>query len=421
MRSVWILGLPFLLALSGAVAAPQQAAAYDGDSEYCENDDLGSEVAVRYFRDDLGPHGRWFRVPRYGWAWRPYGVAAHWRPYTRGRWIDTDYGWTWVSDEPWGWAPYHYGRWAWDEQNDGWIWIPGRCWSPAWVDWREGDGYLGWAPLPPAAVWRRGVGIPTRTIVIEPRHYCFVETRRVIEPHVERFAAPPARNVTIIRNTTNVTNYTIVNNRIANRSVREETVERATGRPLPRYPVTEVESAAPRAFHARPETHERAPSVTVREAPPPAVERHGAVGMVRDRRDRRDRIDAQRERAAIEQTNAERMQDEQRRREAVQRQEMERQGQELRRRDALERTREAARQETMRREQIERAREGAAHGAREDAIRRQQAEARHPVAPQPPAPQSQRLPPIHAPAQPPQPQHQPALPFGAGQAAAGHD
>ena len=435
MRSVWILGLPFLLALSGAVAAPQPAVAYDHDYEYCEEDDLGSDVAVRYFRDDLGPHGRWFRVPRYGWAWRPYGVAADWRPYTRGRWIDTDYGWTWVSDEPWGWAPYHYGRWAWDEQYDGWIWIPGRCWSPAWVDWREGDGYLGWAPLPPAAVWRPGVGIPTRTIVIEPRHYCFVETRRVVEPHVDRFAAPPARNVTIIRNTTNVTNYTIVNNRIANRSVREETVERATGRPLPRYPVAEVESAAPRTFHVRPETHERAPSVTVREAPPPATDQRGSMDRDRrDRQDRQDRMDTQRERAANERANAERLQDEQRRREesraleaaherdrarqqeALQRQEIERHGQELRQRENLQRSREAAQQETMRREQIERAREGAEHKAREDAMRRQQAEAQHHVAPQP-----QRQPPVQVPAQPSQPQHHLPLPVIPGQPPAAHD
>lgn len=34
------------------------------------------------------------------------------------------YGWTWFSDEPFGWATYHYGRWAWDSQA-GWLWVPG--------------------------------------------------------------------------------------------------------------------------------------------------------------------------------------------------------------------------------------------------------------------------------------------------------
>jgi hypothetical protein len=263
-------------------------------------------------------------------------------------------------------------------------------------------------------VWRRGVGIPTRSIVIEPRHYCFVETRRIVEPHVDRFAAPPARNVTIIRNTTNVTNYTVVNDRIANRSVREETVERATGRPLPRYPVAEVESASPRAFHARPESDERSPSVSVREAPP--VERTNTE-RIRDERDReRRREELERSREAAHQRDADRQ------REALQRQEIERHGQELRRPEDLSRSREAAHQETMRGEQIER--EGAAHRAREDAMRRPQAEAQHPAAPQPLAPQPQRQPPsrtvpqAHAVPQPPQ---RPALPFGAGQAPAGHD
>jgi hypothetical protein len=299
---------------------------------------------------------------------------------------------------------------------------------------REGDGYVGWAPLPPAAVWRRGYGIPTRTIVIEPRHYCFVEARRVVEPHVDRYVAPPDRNQTILYNTTNVTHYTIVNHRVANHSIGEKTIERATGRPLPRYPVAEVESAAPRAFPARPDKpgsavmrvepsdrNGRPPHASVREAPPPAAEPGRPTRMDRDRSDQVDR-----ERAAVERRNAARLQDERRRqdesraleaaherdrereREALQRQQTERQGQELRRRQELERSREAARQQAMQREQIERVREGAEHKAREDAIRRQQAEAqRHP----PPQPQRQPLGSVQS----IQPQHQPPLPVAPGQ------
>jgi hypothetical protein len=55
----------------------------------------------------------------------------------------------WVSDEPWGWATYHYGRWA-NVDGTGWVWVPGYQWAPAWVSWRYGGGYAGWAPLPPA-------------------------------------------------------------------------------------------------------------------------------------------------------------------------------------------------------------------------------------------------------------------------------
>ena len=68
---------------------------------------------------------------------------------TNSLWDYTDqYGWMWVSDYEWGWAPFHYGRWTFDQQY-GWMWVPGRTWGPAWVSFRYGDSYVGWAPLPP--------------------------------------------------------------------------------------------------------------------------------------------------------------------------------------------------------------------------------------------------------------------------------
>ena len=42
--------------------------------------------------------------------WVPAGVAVGWRPYWDGRWVLTEYGWTFVSDDPWGWATWHYGN-----------------------------------------------------------------------------------------------------------------------------------------------------------------------------------------------------------------------------------------------------------------------------------------------------------------------
>jgi hypothetical protein len=79
-------------------------------------------------------------------------VAAGWRPYTEGQWVWTDeFGWTWVSDEPWGWATYHYGRWYFDPIY-GWSWVPGRVWAPAWVSWRQSTDHMIWAPLPPEAL-----------------------------------------------------------------------------------------------------------------------------------------------------------------------------------------------------------------------------------------------------------------------------
>ncbi|HXY40062.1 MAG TPA: DUF6600 domain-containing protein, partial [Vicinamibacteria bacterium] len=105
-------------------------------------------VSVGFFHDSLATHGTWTNSPRYGYVWAPRHLAHGWRPYVYGRWVYTDYGWTWVSDEPFGWATYHYGRWYLDPQQ-GWLWVPGDEWGPAWVDWRSNNDYVGWAPLPP--------------------------------------------------------------------------------------------------------------------------------------------------------------------------------------------------------------------------------------------------------------------------------
>ena len=90
----------------------------------------------------------------YGYVFQPNVTDPHWAPYTDGHWVYTDAGWTWVSDEPWGWATYHYGRWI-NIDGTGWVWVPGYRWAPAWVSWRYGGGYCGWAPLPPETLSAR--------------------------------------------------------------------------------------------------------------------------------------------------------------------------------------------------------------------------------------------------------------------------
>ncbi len=104
--------------------------------------------AAAEFNVPLAAHGTWVEVGSYGHCWRPARVAVGWRPYCAGEWVWTDCGWYWSSDEPWGWACYHYGYWAYDP-GFGWVWVPGVEWAPAWVSWRVGGGYIGWAPLPP--------------------------------------------------------------------------------------------------------------------------------------------------------------------------------------------------------------------------------------------------------------------------------
>jgi hypothetical protein len=104
--------------------------------------------AVTDFDAPLAAEGSWGTVGSYGRCWHPRGVAADWRPYCDGQWVWTDNGWYWQSDEAWAWACYHYGTWTLDPTL-GWIWVPGIEWAPAWVVWRSGGGYTGWAPCAP--------------------------------------------------------------------------------------------------------------------------------------------------------------------------------------------------------------------------------------------------------------------------------
>ncbi|HTG31713.1 MAG TPA: DUF6600 domain-containing protein [Thermoanaerobaculia bacterium] len=110
----------------------------------------GGSVDVGFFYDNLAPYGNWIQRPRHGWVWTPSSVSSNWRPYQNGHWVNSDQGWTWLTDEPYGWATYHYGRWY-EDPEIGWAWVPGTEWGPAWVSWQEGNDYVGWAPLPPGA------------------------------------------------------------------------------------------------------------------------------------------------------------------------------------------------------------------------------------------------------------------------------
>ena len=151
------------------------------------------------------------------------------------------------SDEPWGWACYHYGRWAYDSYY-GWVWVPDTVWGPSWVCFREGGGYCGWAPLPPGVAF--GFGGELVIGVIPSPWFVFVGEHHFGE-HVR------ARNV-IINNTT-IINETRINTRI--RKVNNRVV-----------------TEGPRVQDLQRVNHERIQTSTVqamrqRERIPPAVHR----------------------------------------------------------------------------------------------------------------------------------------------------
>ena len=189
------------------------------------------ETVITTFDDELAQHGNWVVIEGRGRCWYPRGVDREWRPYYYGHWAYTEYGNTWVSDEPWGHSTYHYGRWF-QDRHYGWVWVPGSEWGPGWVAWRSGGGYTGWAPLGPSVNTVRITEYETRSIPTE--HYVFVEERHLAEPHVHERVVNVQQNVTIINQTTNITNITRVNNTVVNNSVSTAQIERSTGRPVER-------------------------------------------------------------------------------------------------------------------------------------------------------------------------------------------
>jgi len=120
------------------------------------------EVSFQYFHDQLAPWGAWIDLPGYGPVWKPsdavLATSPDWRPYyDNGQWVDTDNGLYWQSDYTWGDIPFHYGHWM-RYPGYGWLWVPDYTWGPAWVFWRhdEFEGAVGWAPLPPGAIFIDG-------------------------------------------------------------------------------------------------------------------------------------------------------------------------------------------------------------------------------------------------------------------------
>lgn len=188
-------------------------------------------VDYAYFDRTLAAYGTWVVDPRWGRVWRPNRLPAGWRPYMYGRWAYTgDYGWMWVSDEPYGWVVYHYGHWVWSTKY-GWVWLAGDEWAPAWVEWCYGGGYVGWAPAQPDFYWQGDYyyGAYDCTSPAFYSHAVFVHEsyygRRGMSSHVE----PSSRNAVAARATVNVTSYSRGPSGVSNRSVDVAKLEAATG------------------------------------------------------------------------------------------------------------------------------------------------------------------------------------------------
>ncbi len=121
--------------------------------------------------EDLDAHGTWKSVKNHGYVWIPNEVSVDWAPYRTGQWTWVrHYGWTWIDEQPWGFAPFHYGRWTHVEKR--WAWVPGPVhvepiYAPALVAFVGGRNFniaagrrgVAWFPLGPGDIYIPPYGV----------------------------------------------------------------------------------------------------------------------------------------------------------------------------------------------------------------------------------------------------------------------
>lgn len=238
-----------------------------------------TEVTLDVFYDALSPYGEWIEHDYYGYIWQPVGVDEYWQPYRDGNWQYSDEGWIWVSDEPWGWATYHYGRWVPDEYY-GWVWIPGVDWAPAYVEWYESPGYIGWSPRPPDRNFFLEIGISFGGYgYYQPKYYggfnyykpyyygghkhhkkhrrkkhhyydkhhyhahakhsVYVPYEHFSHKNAKLVAIEGSHNTVVYRNTKNINNVTVINNRTVYKGPDRHHVEHRSGKKINRVSVVD--------------------------------------------------------------------------------------------------------------------------------------------------------------------------------------
>ncbi len=164
----------------------------------------GVPPTLEDFKRTLSRFGQYVYSERYGNVWRPSSLPAGWHPYPACNWVyDRTFGWTYDDRSEWGRIIHHYGRWAHDA-DAGWVWVPGAEWSPAWVVWRTGGEWSGWAPMPPTADQQE----TTLAAFEADKQWTFVETAKLADRCAAETVAPSPN--AILQTTKIVKNITIV-------------------------------------------------------------------------------------------------------------------------------------------------------------------------------------------------------------------
>jgi hypothetical protein len=253
--------------------------------------------------EDLDDHGSWRRTPENGYVWFPRTTQADWAPYHNGHWDYIEpWGYTWVDDEPWGFAPFHYGRWV--NYQGSWGWVPAApraegavyvrpVYAPALVAWVGGPHFaigvavgghesygsgvnVGWFPLGPREVY-----VPSYRV---SRNY--VNNVNVSNTTVNTTVVNNYYNTTVVNNNVSVTNVKYVNQSVPGAVAATTPQAFTSAQPVSRNAVRvdqrEVASAPVRAFtpQAVPAKQAVLGTGVAAAKPPSAVETRAVVAKV---------------------------------------------------------------------------------------------------------------------------------------------
>lgn len=254
--------------------------------DYNESNEDLLTVDYKEFYDELAPHGKWVQVnasdlgidmKQTSWlknenrifsrllgiedayAYADIGMFFAWQPspdltvsvtagepapvyvpYSNGQWVNTDAGWYFKAPTPYEETVHHYGRWVYDPVL-GYVWVPGNVWAPAWVDWRESDDYVSWAPIPPSVYFVNNIiTVP----VIEEDRYVVVEKKYFVEPDMYKYKYmyKENKNKIMIKEMVKRDGPMIVNKTIINKGPEPEGIEKVTGKKLEKIKIKNVEN-----------------------------------------------------------------------------------------------------------------------------------------------------------------------------------
>ncbi|MFA7359843.1 MAG: DUF6600 domain-containing protein [Candidatus Kapaibacterium sp.] len=199
---------------------------------------IGSEKKKFAFSDMLGVNSAYAEDgSEMIFVWKPFPTLAvtsttpeetpEYVPYSNGQWVNSDAGWYFKAPTPVEEAVSHYGRWV---NSDGnWLWVPGRVWSPAWVDWKQNDEFVSWAPLPPSSYLVNNIITPP---VIDDNNYVIVDRKYFLEPKIYTYYNPyyADGNKVLVSDLKRTDGIVVVNNTIINRGPDVNIIEKLYGK-----------------------------------------------------------------------------------------------------------------------------------------------------------------------------------------------